>query len=380
MTPAWQRRPAAKLESVQTRIVVIGGGLIGISCAWHLARDGHRVLLCEASAAPREASWAAAGMLAPHHEAEDDGPLWRLCVAGWEYWPEFLRELGAAAAALDWRAGGGWIRAWDAAELAQLERRHAWLRAAGVEVQRWSPAALARACPGLDPGAGALWLPGGQVDPRRLLERWRAALAALGVEERSGRPVLALSAGEVRLADGERLSADAVVLASGAWTPRLAAWAGLELPGQPVQGQLVRLAGPCRLPGFVREGARYLLSRSDGSVVVGATMAERGFDRSEDPQAVAELAAWARRVVPSLGASAITESWTGLRPRLAHGLPVIARVRPDLWVATGHFRNGVLLAPLTGRLVADLLAGRAAPLAALAALPDAWTPVPCPMS
>ncbi|MCS6970441.1 MAG: FAD-dependent oxidoreductase [Planctomycetota bacterium] len=360
MHEAWPAAAPSKLVLV-ARIAVIGAGLIGLSCAWQLARERHRVALYDSTRSPRAASWAAAGMLAPHHEAEDDGPLWRLCAAGWEAWPDFLAELEVAPAELDWRAGGGWIRAESAEELAREEASRAWLRARGVEVLRLAPSAWARACPGLDPGAGALWLPGGQVDPRRLLACLQSAAHRLGVEDRTGIPVTALAEGALRTADGAAQAYDAIVLASGAWTPALAELAGLSLSGSPIKGQLVRLSGPLQLPGFVRAGARYLLTRRDGSVIVGSTMVDAGFDDSEDPQAIAELAAWARGIAPVLGGARITEHWAGLRPRLADGLPRIARVRPWLLLATGHFRNGVLLAPLTGRIIADLVAERRSP-------------------
>lgn len=340
------------------RITVIGAGLIGLSCAWQLARDGHRVVLLDASREPQESSWAAAGMLAPHHEAEQPTPLWRLCRAGLERWPGFLADLGLAPEDADWRDGGGWIRASDLAELDRLESGLRWLRAAGTDVLRLSPAAYARACPGVATGSGALWLPGAQVDPRRVLPPLRAACLAAGVEDRSGSPVTAIAETSACTADGRQHAADEIVLASGAWTPALADLTGIRLAGAPVKGQMVRLAGPSHLPGFVRQGHYYLMSRRDGSVVVGATMVEAGFERSDDPAAIAALAAWAAAAVPALAGSRVSEAWTGLRPRLASGLPAIGRVRPGLCIATGHFRNGVLLAPLTGTIIADLIAQR----------------------
>lgn len=348
------------------QVTVIGAGLIGLSCAWHLARDGHRVVLLDASREPQESSWAAAGMLAPHHEAEQPTPLWRLCSDGLERWPGFLADLGLTPEQADWRDRGGWIRAADLAELDRLEASLRWLRIAGTDVLRLSPAAYARACPGAATGVGALWLPGAQVDPRRVLPVLRAACLAAGVEDRSGSPVTVIETSVVHTADGRQHAGDEVVLASGAWTPALAALTGARLAGAPVKGQMVRLAGPCHLPGFVREGHNYLMSRRDGSVVVGATMVESGFERSDDPAAIAALAAWAGQAVPALASAQVSEAWTGLRPRLAGGLPAIGRVRPGLCVATGHFRNGVLLAPLTGGIVADLVAGRPTSAGAMA--------------
>lgn len=339
------------------RIVIVGGGIIGLCCARSLAATGAAVTVVDGAPGAREASWAAAGMLAPHHEADADSPLWRLCAAGLERWPGLLADLGCSPQDVDWQDGGGWIRGRDGDELDRLEAQLRWLRATGTDVLRLSPAAFARTCPAVDPGAGALWLPGAQVDPRPVLERLQAVCAAAGVVLRYGARVDALADGVVRLADGG-LPADEVVLASGAWTTTLARLAGLDLPGGPVKGQLVRLQTGIALPGFVRHGHHYLLSRAGRGVVVGATMVEAGFDRSDDPAAIAGLAAWAAEVVPGLRGAAVAEAWTGLRPRLASGMPVIGRVRPGLIVATGHFRNGILLAPITGELVADAATGR----------------------
>ena len=138
---------------------------------------------------------------------------------------------------------------------------------------------------------------------------------------------------------------------------------------------MIRLTGPCHLPGFIREGHHYLMSRRDGSVVVGATMVEAGFERSDDPAAIAALAAWAGAAVPALASARVSEAWTGLRPRLADGQVAIRLLRPGLVVATGHFRTGVLLAPLTGSLIADVVAGEISPdVADLLDDPDALVP------
>lgn len=340
------------------RIVIVGGGLIGLSCAWHLARDRHQVTVIDSAGEAREASWAAAGMLAPHHEAEADTPLWRLCAAGLGRWPDFLAGLGVGDGDLDLRAGGGWVRARSGDELDRLESQLRWLRATGTAVDRLSPAAFRRACPGADPGAGALWLPGAQVDPRRVIAVLSEACQRLGVVLRYHDAATAVRSGSVDTAAGQRLETDEVVIASGAWTPALAQLAGIDLPGSPVKGQLIRFATRCDLPGFIRSGHYYLLSRSHGrGIVVGATMAEAGFDRRDDPVAIATLAEWAREVVPELREAVIAETWTGLRPRLADGQPRIGRVRPGLLVATGHYRNGILLAPITGEMIAATVAG-----------------------
>lgn len=335
------------------RLTIVGGGIIGLSCAWVMARAGWRVTLLDGAPEAREASWAAAGMLAPHHEAHETGPLWRLGVDSLARWPDFVDGLGVAPAAVDLRLAGGLLPVLDDADLAEAAERGNTLAASGVavrwlagdEVHRFEPS-LTRDC------RAALMLPGGQVNPRLVCMHLQAAATAAGAVIRYHTPVHGIDARGVHVGDGEVVPGDEVVLASGAWTPGLAALAGVDLPGEPVKGQMLRLgADDGLLQRFVHCQHAYLVPRAGLGVVVGATMVTSGFDKADDPGAIERLAAGARRLVPALADAPIAEHWTGLRPRIAHGLPVIARIRAGLIVATGHFRNGVLLAPITAELV-----------------------------
>jgi glycine oxidase len=171
--------------------------------------------------------------------------------------------------------------------------------------------------------------------------------------------VRSIAGGAVGLDDGTTLAADLVVLASGAWTPALAQLVGLDLPGEPVKGQMLRLAAPDGLlHAFIHSPDLYLIARAGQGVVVGATMERAGFDLADDGAAVERLAAGARRLLPALAHAPVPETWTGLRPRLLHGRPVLARLDDTLVLATGHFRNGILLAPATADAVLDLATGR----------------------
>ncbi len=343
-------------------ILVVGGGVIGLSCAWRLAQSGHRVTVLDAAPEAREASWAAGGMLAPHHEAESTDDRWRLGVAGLARWTGFARELVGDPAALDFHAQGGLVPWLDDAERSALDPRMQALRAAGVAVETWSARTLAAQDPALAGAAGAFLLPAAQVDPRRLLTALRSAVVHLGVDLRPDQTVAAIAPGVVGLAGGMRLEADEVLLASGAWSQILARSAGLALPVEPVKGQMVRFGVPDGLlRRFVHCHHAYLIPRRGKGVVVGATMVESGFDKSEDAVAIARLADQARRLVPALIQAAIAETWTGLRPRLCGGRPLLARIHPGLIVATGHFRNGILLAPLTAEIVVALADQRAIP-------------------
>ena len=335
------------------RVTIVGGGIIGLSCAWRLARDGWRVTLLDGAPEAREASWAAAGMLAPHHEAHGPGPLWRLGIDSLARWPGFVEDLGIAPAAVDLHLAGGVMPVLDEADAVEVAARRQFLTAHGIAARWLDATELRRHEPAITADcAGALLLPGGQVNPRLVCTRLQAAASAAGATIRYHASVTAITGDGVSVGDGDFIPADEVILASGAWTPGLAALAGIDLPGEPVKGQMLRLrAGDGVLNHFLHCQHAYLVPRAGLGLVVGATMVTCGFDKSDDPGAIERLAAGARRLVPALADAPIVEHWTGLRPRIADGMPVICRLRPGLIVATGHFRNGVLLAPITAELV-----------------------------
>jgi len=354
------------------RVIVVGGGVIGLACAWQLARAGAQVQVLDAAPEAREASWAAAGMLAPHHEATTTDAAWRLGCESLAAWPQFARELGGDAV-IDHRQSGGLVPIIDEADAEPAARHARELAQAGVAVDWWSAAQVrSRETALAEVVRGAWWIGGGQVDPRRVLQALNAACELSGVALRYGARVEAIDAGRVHLAGAELLEAEQVVLASGAWTPALAQATGLALRGEPVKGQMLRLAaGDDLLRHFLHSHHAYLVQRRGAGVVVGSTMVETGFDRSPDAQAIERLAGSARRLLPQLRDAAILEHWTGLRPRLSGGRPVISQVRPGLIIATGHFRNGILLTPATAQAVTALAFGQAPSSAAgaFAALP-----------
>ncbi len=336
-------------------ILIVGGGVIGLACAWRLAQAGHGVTVLDAAPEAREASWAAGGMLAPHHEADATDDRWRLGVAGLARWPAFARQLVDDPAALDFHEQGGLVPWLDDDDRQAIDLRLEPLRVARIAVETWTKHELVARDGALTGAAGAFLLPAAQVDPRRLLAALRTAVVGIGVDLRPDQTVTAIAPGRVDLADGKHLEADDLVLASGAWSQTLARTTGLTLPVEPVKGQMLRFAAPDGLlQHFVHCHHAYLIPRRGLGVVVGSTMVESGFNKSEEAAAIARLAAQARRLVPALAQAEIAETWTGLRPRLHGGRPLIARIQPGLIVATGHFRNGILLAPLTAEIVVAL--------------------------
>jgi glycine oxidase len=343
--------------------IIIGGGIIGLSTTWTLLQQGWRVTLLDAAPEAREASWAAAGMLAPHHEANEASPLWRLGIESLQRWPAFVENLGQQPSDVDLRIEGGYLPMLQADDHTELDRKRDFLRGQGVPIRWLDPTALTTMEPALATTCLGAWLlPGGQVNPRLVCDKLKTVITEHGGHLRYHTAVQGLAGSQVGLSNGEWLEGDEVILASGAWTPQLAAMAGVELAGEPVKGQMLRLRAPDGvLRRFVHNQQAYLVPRRGLGLVVGATMVMAGFDRSDDPAAIERLAQSARRLIPALADAPVVEQWTGLRPRLNHGLPIISRLRPGLIVATGHFRNGILLAPITAAAVHALAVQHSAP-------------------
>jgi glycine oxidase len=380
------------LESSRFDVAVVGGGIVGLTCAWSAARRGLSVVVLERDRLGAAASGVAAGMLAPVTEADfGEDALLEFNLAAAERWPAFAEGLGAAAAAsgrlrgsaspesaCGFRPSGALVVAADADDAGELRRLAELHRSLGL-ASTWLRASECRRLePGLSPRVrGAIHAPGDhQVDPAATVRALAAACAAAGAEIREGAEVgeLVQAGGAVtgvRTAAGE-VRAGAVVVAAGAWSPSLAVaaaggngGAAAPPPVRPVKGQIVALRAPdpALVPQMIVRTPRcYLLSRGDGRVVLGATVEERGFDTATTADGVFRLLEAALEVVPDVGELEWTGASAGLRPGTPDNLPVIGRGAVDglVW-ATGHYRNGVLLAPLTGDLVADLIADGADP-------------------
>jgi glycine oxidase len=353
---------------------VVGGGIVGLACAWRIAQRGMSVVLLERDRLGGGASEVAAGMLAPVTEADfGEDALLDLNLAAAERWPVFAAELAEAAGVrCAFRESGALVVAADRDDAEELVRLAALHRSLGLP-SRWISAREARVIePGLSPRVrGAIDAPGDcQADPVATVAALAAACRGAGVEVREQVEVgeVVHAGGRitgVRTATGE-ISAEAVVIAAGAWSASL----GLDGPPvRPVKGQIASLRAPepSLAPArIVRSPRCYMLAREDGRVVLGATVEERGFDRSTTADGAFRLLEAAREVLPDVGELEWTGIRAGLRPGTPDNLPAIGSGRLDglVW-ATGHYRNGVLLAPLTGDLVAGMLAGDGDPPAAV---------------
>ena len=328
------------------KVSVVGGGVIGLAAAWRLAQRGHAVTVHD-PAPGSGASHVAAGMLAPVTEVHyGEERLLALNLESARLYPAFVDELEATSGvATGYVPCGTLAVARDADDLAALDHLAVYQAELGLDVQRLRADACRELEPGLAPRIrGGLLVAGDhQIDPRRLVAALVAACRGSGVvfvEER----IVTLPA-----ADGPR--PDVTVVAAGAWSAELA---GVEIDVRPVKGQLLRLRGKAGIERNVRGLEVYIVPRPDGEVVVGATVEERGFDTSVTASAVRDLLQAAIELVPDIGELEVAEVSAGLRPATPDNAPVIER-RGDVVVATGHYRNGVLLAPLTAAMVADLV-------------------------
>lgn len=337
-------------------VIVVGGGIIGLSVAWQLHREGVGVVVLD-PAPGTGASHAAAGMLAPIHEAYwGETHILRLNLAASQAWPAFADSLGVDS--VDYRRNGTLMAAYDADDKALLDNLGDLHEQEGLPVERLRSGECRSREPLLAPGVrGGVYSPlDHQVDPRRVvaeLLNWVPTIAVSATE---------VARNQVVSADGQVMACQQVVVAAGAWTGRL-----LRVPIRPVKGQVLRLGGPeglLRLPvrGVVRGSTVYAVPRSDGEIVVGATQEEQGFDTRVTAGGVYELLRDVLAMLPGLSEIDLVETWAGLRPGAPDNAPIIGTGDDGIVYATGHYRNGILTAPITGAAVAALVQDREPPV------------------
>lgn len=356
-------------------VAVIGGGAIGLSCAWKLASRGARVVLLERSQTGREASYAAGGMLAPSCEsaihAWNCSPQARdamrtFCLASRDLYPDFAAQLQSetgldielslrGAQSRDWREVGILF-------VSQTEKdpRFDVLLEDGL-------AATWRDRP-------AVFLPDdGQVESRRLVDALRVAATKSGVEIRENGGVRGLEIENGRavgvVGEKEGVRAEKVLLCAGAWSGKIAGIPReIAASVRPLAGQMVQVRGERRLRHVIYSDHCYLVPRRDGRLLIGATVEDNGFNKRVTAGGVAQLLTAACELVPELADAPLEAHWAGLRPSTPDGLPLLgATSLQNLFVATGHGRNGILMAPATARALAALLLDGKAPDAAFSA-------------
>jgi glycine oxidase len=351
----------AGLDMNQTEwdVVVVGAGIIGCAVARELARRGASTLVLEARDVGAGATQASAGVLAPFIEAPAEGPLQSLTVESLTLYDEFVssaaRESGAS---IEYRRCGTLEVAHDPAAAVRLRRLAQWVASKGVKAEWVDAAGVSGMEPGLAPTHGGLLVPShGYVRASQLTHALALAAQRHGAEVRVGARVddmsFAADRATVHVA-GEAHGAKTVVVAGGSWSTQLSPEADVT----PVRGQLLQVAWQGPPVGRILWSERcYLVPWIDGSLLVGATVENAGFDERVTPGGLQELLNAAIAVLPDLANATFLDARVGLRPATANGLPIIrrSRVNRSLIYATGHFRNGILLAPITARVVADLI-------------------------
>jgi len=353
-------------------VAVVGGGVIGCSVAYHAARRGAKVALFEAERIGSGASSAAAGMLNAQAESHGPGPLLDLLLESRKMHKPLSEELYEVTGLDPEYVWAGTLRvATDEAFAEKLAAEHSWQRGEGLST-RWLDADEARELePGLSPATiAALYLPeDGQVNSPRLVRALALAAASRGARVEEAARVVGFLTERGRVTGvrtvEQEIPAGSVVLAGGVASGRLAGEIGTPLPVRPVKGEILSVtARPVPVKANVWDDRCYLVPKRDGRVVVGATEEPGVHDRRPTLSGVAHLSGSAIALVPSLARAHFAGAWGGLRPTVPDGYPVLG---PEgglegLLIATGHYRNGVLLAPITGEVVSALALGEPPPM------------------
>jgi glycine oxidase len=365
--------------------VVVGGGVIGLAVARELARGGAEVVLIERGETGAESSWAAAGMLAPQVEADRADEFFKLAAASRDAYPDFARELEEESGIdIELDRTGTLYLAFTEEDEEECGRRLMWQTRAGLRVERLTAGEVRALEPQVSARVrSALRFPlDGQVENRRLTSALAKACARRGV-----RIVTQTEVSTIKVEDGRAVCvetsrgatrASSFVVACGAWSSMLrldasAAHGVSTAHGrddaqetartriEPVRGQMLCFAPAAQQSPLVRHVVYsprgYLVPRRDGRLLAGTTMEHAGFDKSVTDTGREAITMQAREIAPAVGALAVSESWAGLRPHGADDWPVLGALAavPNLFYATAHYRNGILLAPLTGALVAGMI-------------------------
>ena len=344
------------------KILIVGGGIIGCATAYELAKAGAAVTVLERATPGAEASGAAAGLLAPLGESAETA-FAQLAIESWRRYPAVVRELRERTGIDVEHVTRGTIYPLHTAEhvrAAESKLRHPWAREIGIEA--WDAGDVRGREPALATSVrGAMFVRGDHwVNNQRLVVAYAQAAVSAGAAMMTGAAVsrIVVEDDHARgvVVDGESYEADAVLLAAGAWTGALAASFGARLRVEPRKGQMVALTHVPQILTYAIHGDDvYLVPRSSGELLIGATVEKVGFQRSVTATGIAGLLSAAIALVPGLGTLPISRTWYGFRPWAPDSLPILGPWPgiQGLFVATAHYRNGILLAPITARLMTE---------------------------
>jgi glycine oxidase len=334
--------------------IIIGGGIIGLSLALNLRQHGHSVLVIDRTEPGREASWAAGGIIACC-DPNTPAALQELASASAALYPEFIHELeDESQLPIDYRRNG---------TIAFVDEDETPF---GDSVRILDAQTLSQFEPLLAFAPNAWLMPEASVDPRTLLAALIKACKHREVDIVTGHPALSLEAADNHLSgvrtENSRYASAAVVNCAGAWASQIAP---LGFPTRPIKGHMLSLVFPQHEPGsppivshVVHGNGVYIVPRTNGQLVIGSTIEDVGFDKRVNPDTIQSLHQLAANLVPELGEARIHENWTGLRPGTPDKLPILgASSIPGYFVATGHYRDGIMLAPITAQIMTSILRG-----------------------
>jgi glycine oxidase len=358
-------RGDTNINAGRTDVAIIGGGIMGCAVAWRLAQRGIAVTVIERGIPGAEASSAAAGMLAPQMESEGPGPMLDLGLRSRALYPSLAAELSDRTGIdIGFVKSGVLAVALTEGDERALSERRVWQTARGMRVEALSGAAARTREPALGDAvrSALLFTDDSQVNPRQLARAFSQAAAGAGARFLQGRYVRRVCvqggvATGVEL-DGDTLTAGTVVVAAGSWSGLIEGAGVPPTVVRPARGQLVAIE--TRPPLFRHvlsvHGRGYLVPRRDGTVIAGSTTEMVGFRKEVTVGGLVEILGLARSLVPALADAPVIESWSNFRPYTEDHLPVLGptSVR-GLVLATGHYRNGILLAPITAQAIADLI-------------------------
>lgn len=352
----------AEPSSRTADVAIIGGGIIGCTIALRLAQAGLKVIVLERGKVGGEASSAAAGMIAPQGEMVDFDAYFELCAASRDLYPSLVEEVESSTGdAVGYRREGVMMVAADDGQSRDLETIYLSQSRQGLKLERLTPDSVHELVPGLSPAIqwGLLMPDDHWVDNERLTPAVAKAAERLGVTilTQSAATKVNVSGDRVQSVDaGVKVSAGRFILAAGCWSSALVEVVGIDLPMRPCRGQMLEFESPGKLPMIVRAGHHYLVPRAPRRVLVGTTAEYAGFQKEVTGEGLRSILEGASRIAPLVKDLKFRCAWAGLRPDTADHLPILGYGElNNLVFATGHFRNGILLAPITAQLISELI-------------------------
>ncbi|WP_251027079.1 glycine oxidase ThiO [Bacillus sp. ISL-46] len=349
-------------------VAIIGGGIIGSSIAYQLAKRGRKVVVIEKGRVACQASSAAAGMLAAQAELEQDGPLFQLALKSQAMFSTLSSELFEYTGIDIEYVNKGMVKIAETEEIALEVKKQVTFQKKWDPTITWLDAMEVRVLePSLSPSvAGGMYLPhDGHVQPAKLTQAFAKAAEHFGAKICEETEVLSFvyENGQVKGVNTSNgvIHCEQVVVATGAWAAKLMQESGIDIPVYPVKGECfsIRTEKPIINSTIFSDKRCYLVPKQNGEIYIGATVIENTFDTKVTPEGIATLIERATQLVPQIKEAAWERVWAGVRPQTGDGIPYMGE-HPSwrgLYVAAGHFRNGILLSPITGELVADLVSG-----------------------